>query len=475
MTMPQSFTVGKAPGALPLAGHIRSLVKDPLAFLSSLPEHGDLVWIKIGPLRAIVACHPELTRELLRRDEDFDKGGQVMDRAREFIGDGLITCVHSDHSRHRRMMQPAFQTDRFPAYASVMTEQIAAVTANWREGHIIDAFDDIHVMTSKTMSIIMFASEISASAVSRFREALGEILDGTYRRMLTPPGLDRLPTPGKRRYDRARACLREITSQFTDNIQDGADRDDLMSMLLTFRDDDGQSLSADEICDQVTSLFSAGTETTASTVGWALHYLACDPQLQQRLRAEARTVLGGRTASWEDVPSLHYARRTIWETLRICPPAWLLTRKATCDTELGGCQIPAGTTLVYSAYLLHHRADIFADPDRFDPDRWNDTKPPRGGFVPFGNGPRKCIGDNIAMTQAILMLSSIISRWQVTPVAENIRPVPRLVLTPRRIQLRLNLVPDAEASIAGPPSTTRARPDQRCPGHEAAGPELLKV
>jgi cytochrome P450 len=434
---PASCTVGRAPGAWPLLGHARALLSDPLGFLARLPEHGDLVWIKIGPARALVVCDPDLNAEFLRRDRDFDKGGPLFQRAREFIGDGLVTCPHADHRRQRRTLQPAFRPDRFPAYAAVMTERIDAAIGAWQDGQVIDAFADVHAITAQSMSVTMFASQVSDDRVRRFREALSEVLEGSYRRLLTPPGLDRLPTRARRRYDRARAALREITGQFVAEYQDGADRHDLLSMLLATRDDDGRPLPAAEICDQVTTLFAAGTESTASTIGWALYLLARHPQAQQELRAEARAVLGGRAATWDDLPRLSYASQVITETLRLYPPAWLLTRATASDTELGGCPVPAGTILVYSAYLLHRRPDAFDDPDRFDPGRWADAAPPRTRFVPFGTGPRKCIGDTFALTQATLALASIAGRWELTVDSAPRRPAPRLVLAPRNVRIRL--------------------------------------
>jgi cytochrome P450 len=431
------FSVSRAPRALPLLGHARALLGDPLRFLVTLPSYGDLVWIRLGPVRALVVCHPELNREMLQRDRDFDKGGPLFQRAGEFIGNGLVTCPHADHRRQRRLMQPAFHPARFPDYATVMSQCTAAVVSAWQDGQVVDAFADIYEITAQTMSVSMFAGLTSDARLRRFRDALSVVLEGSYRRLLTPPGIDRLPTPGRLRYDRARACVREITGQFIDEYGDGADRHDLLSMLLAARGDDGRPLSAEEVCDQVTTLFAAGTESTSSTIGWAMYLLARHPEVQRRLRDETGPVLAGRAATWDDLPLLGYARQVITETLRLYPPAWLLTRVTARDTELGGCPLPAGTILVYSAYLQHHRADGFPDPECFDPGRWADEQPPRGRYSPFGSGPRKCIGDTFALTQAVMALATIVSRWELTLAAEPDRLVPRLVHAPRGIQIRL--------------------------------------
>jgi pentalenene oxygenase len=465
--MTTTRATAQAPGAWPLAGHAWPLFRDPLRFLTSLPAHGTVVWIRIGPFRAAVVCDPSLTRQVLLDDHTFDKGGLLVERGKEVVGNGVGTCPHSEHHRQRRLTQPGFHPSRFPRYAQVMTEQITHVTGAWRDGQTIDVLGEMLTITARNVVDTMF----SATAVST--KTLGEILDdfaavlpGIYRRMFLPPPLDRVPTPGNRRYNRARDRLRRtVRGIIADYRSAGIDHGDVLSML-TAPDraaepgDEPGGLSDTEVIDQIVTLFLAGTESTASILAWALHVLGQRPDLEGRLHAEVDSVLAGTPPAYDDVPALKLTANIITETLRVYPPGWLFTRKATLDTELDGHRIPAETTVIYSPYLLHHRPDLFTDPERFDPDRWASASTPapaRSIFVPFGAGPRKCLGDNFAVTEATLALATIAARWRLEPIAgTRVRRTVDTTLRPRGLRMRV---------------TARVPADRAAPVPEAASGE----
>ena len=444
--MTATFTSAPAAGALPVLGHVLSLLRNPRKFLTSLPQHGDLVRIRLGASTAYVVCNAELTRQVLVNDRVFDKGGPFVDRLREFIGDSVSTCPHSQHRRQRRLMQPAFHPKRFAGYTSMMNTETSAITGSWRDGEVLDVVASMQAITTRITARTMFAAPASGALIEAAYDALSEIMHGAGKRMLMPPPLDRLPTPGKIRYDRARRRIREVTDQLiADYRAAGVDHQDLMSMLLAARDENGNALSEEEISNQVVTLFLGGVETVASTLGWALCVLAVHPEIQRRLRDEVDAVLGGRAPTLEDLETMHYTRGIITESLRMYPPGWLLSRTTTTDSQLGNIPVPAGSTIIYSPYLLGNRAELFDDPTRFDPDRWgpHTTKPPRGALVPFGDGARKCIGDTYTMIEAPLVLAAIAARWQVHPMNSDVRllerPLERMsfLLTPRNVRIRL--------------------------------------
>jgi cytochrome P450 len=432
--MTATLTIGSAPGALPLLGHALALGRTPLDFLASLPAHGDLVRIKLGPWPAYVVCHPDLTHQILVADRTFDKGGPTYDKLRKAVGNGLGTCGHREHRRQRRLVQPAFHRDRIPGYAQVMTEQITAVTQPWHDGQILDVPAVMNTLTTAVTTRTLFAAQIDESSLTEIQQCARDVLAGVARRVVMPfEWLDKIPTPGNRRFDRAQNRLRHHTSQLITNYRRaGIDHGDLLSMLLAASDDNGQGLADSEIHDQVIIFFLAGTESISTTLSWAWHLLGCHPDIQARLHTEVDTVLDGRIAEYHDIPKLKLTARVITETLRLYPPAWIFTRLTTTDTELAGQHLPAGTIVVFSPYVLHHRTDLYPDPDRFDPDRWHDDNAhplPRGAFTPFAGGTRKCIGDVFAMTQATLALASIATRWQLNPLPRTrVHPAPRLAL-----------------------------------------------
>ncbi len=441
--MTATLTIGSAPGALPLLGHALALGRKPLDFLASLPAHGDLVRVKFGPWSAYVVCHPDLVHQILVEDRTFDKGGPIVDKARKVLGNGLATCPHREHRRQRRLVQPAFHRDRIPGYARVMTEQIAAMTEPWHDGQILDVPAMMNTLTIAVVTRTLFAAEADESTLIEIEQCVRDVPTKVVRQMIMPVELlDKIPTRDNRRIDRARNRLRHHTGQIITNYRRaGIDHGDLLSMLLAARDDDGQGLTDSEIHDQVLTFFRAGTETAATTLSWAWHLLGCHPDIQARLHNEVDTVLDGRIAEFPDIPKLELSGRIITETLRLYPPAWMFTRRTTTDTELAGQHLPAGTIVLFSPYVLHHRADLYCDPDRFDPDRWqgNNTHPlPRGAFTPFGGGARKCIGDVFAMTLTTLALASIATRWQLDPIPRAcVRPAARFILAPRSLRMRL--------------------------------------
>ncbi|MER7766465.1 cytochrome P450 [Kitasatospora sp. NPDC096140] len=428
------FTAATAPGGLPLLGHAPALLRRPFDFVAGLAAHGDLVRLRLGPLDAYVACHPELVRRLLDEDHAHDGGGPVPDSAREAPGDGLAACPATAHRRRQRMLQPAFHRDRLPGYAAMTAEEIAGTTAPWRDGDVIDVPAAMYRLTTAVTARCLFAAHDRAGALPG-QASMDAIVRGAGRRVMMPlPGADRLPTPGNRRYRRARQDLRDVTGRLiADYRAAGTDHHDLLSVLLGAVDEDGQGLSDAEIHDQVVTFLLAGTETTAATLSWAWTLLAANPAVRERLHAELDTVLDGRPARHEDLPALPLTARIVSETLRLYPPVWLLSRTLTADTRLGGHRVPAGATVLVSPYLLHRRADVFPCPGRFDPDRWLTTaRPAAGTYAPFGLGARSCLGDTFGTTEAVLAIATIAARWTITPApGRPVRPVRGLSLSPR--------------------------------------------
>ncbi|MFI6692958.1 cytochrome P450 [Streptomyces sp. NPDC050433] len=438
--MPNTMTTGVAPGALPILGHALRLRKDPLNFLRELPSHGDLVQIRIGPQRAYVLCNADLMHQVLRDDRTYDKTGLLWDQLQELLGDGLTTCPHSRHRKIRRLVQPAFHHERFDGYAQVMAEAAGAVVGKWQHGEEIDLPTEMNAITSGTLVKTLIAGDFSESDIATIHEGLQYLVDSQFRRMLMPRFLEKMPTPANLRSRAVNKNLRDILQRvIMDYRADGVDHDDVLSILLAARDDDGNGLSDLQIWDQVVTVFLAGTETTATLLSWTLHLLAAHPDIERELHEEVDSVLAGRTATLEDIPRLPLCDGIIQETLRLYPPAWLLTRSVTAPAQLAGHRLVPGDVVVCSPYLIHRSEELYADADRFDPHRWttSQARQPRGAYVPFSTGPRKCIGDVFGMTQAVLALSTIAGRWRLRPApGTELRPVARLALMPEPKHVR---------------------------------------
>ncbi|MGW6331508.1 cytochrome P450 [Nocardia rhamnosiphila] len=439
-----------APGAVCPVGHALTLLRDPLGFLSSLANDGsELVKIRIGPGAAVVVCDPDLADRLLRDDRTFDKGGPLFDTARKVVGDNVITCPHRMHRRQRSLIRPTFGRARLANYGRAMTAEADAMTAAWSDGQVVDMLAETLRLATHTVMATMFSGALTPHVRDRALADVTVIVDGLYRQMLAPPLLNRLPTPGNRRYGRAHARFRELMAGIVAARRiDGTDHGDLVSAMLSAQlptgtaapADTGSRMTDSQICDQLMAFFIAGSETTASALAWALHLLVAHPEIEERLHQETARVLDGAPAHYRDLPDLPLTGHIVTEALRLYPPGWLFTRTVTTDTRLGGYDLPAGTAMVYSPFILHRRSDLYQNPDRFDPDRWDSSQPPiqRQAFVAFGAGPRRCPGAAFAVTELSLALATIAGRWRIRHrVGTPTRPAVAMALHPRDLRIRV--------------------------------------
>lgn len=432
---------GRAPGALPLLGHAARMIRDPYGFFAALPAHGELVDIEMGPFKATVVTSAELTHQVLMDDRAFDKGGRVYERTREVLGDGVVTCPHKEHRRLRRLAQPAFSATRHKAYARLMCEQIDLVTDAWSHGQEVDVLADMTTVAARTGVAAFFAGHLSSPDLAKTPEDLTTVSHGVYRRMLLPEPLAKIPTPGKRRYDRSRARLRStIDGVIADYRRTGDDHGDLLSMLLATTEDE---LTDTELNDAAITFFFGATDTIAITISWALHLISMDRRIEEGLHREVDAVLAGRAAVHDDLDRLVLTKQIIIETLRLYPPIWIFTRKVSHDTPLGEHRIPAGTDVVICPYLIHHSSELYPDAERFDPSRWDGKglehvrKPSQKAIIPFGAGARKCMGDAFAINEITLALASITARWRMQAVAPTaVRRAPGAILGPTGLRLR---------------------------------------
>lgn len=432
-----TFTTAKAPGALPVLGHAPQLLHRPLPFLASLPRHGDLIEVALGPRTAYVPCHPEVFRLVCRNDHVYDKGGPYYDRTREIIGNGLATASCAAHRRQRRIVQPSFDHRRVGDYLPVMNEEALAATASWRPGETVDVNRAMEALALRVTMRTLFGISPGHRAVAEVERSLPVLVAGVYRRVLVPEWtLSLLPTRLNRDYGPARARLWRITRELIDEARqrDLSHHRDLLSVLLRTHDaDTGEPLPEQEVFDQIITLLVSGMETSARALGFTLHLISRHPETADALHAEATDVLAGRPAGPQDVSRLSYTRQVVLESLRLYPPVWMVSRVTTAETELAGRHLPTGTNLLLSPYALHHNPRLFPDPKAFDPDRWlaqRARETPPGALAPFGLGNRRCVGDQFALVELVITVATVASRWRLRPVpGRRMRPQPRATLS----------------------------------------------
>lgn len=438
--MPTIQDIPRAPGGNPLLGHAGPLVREPLAFVSSLTGHGPLVRMDMGTKNVVVVCDPALIRQVLLDDRVFDKGGPLFERGREALGNGLITCPHHDHRRLRRLSQPAFHPNRMAGYAAVMTELADDMASGWRDGQVLDVVGEMMALTVEVTVRTLFTDSLPRATASQITDDFLVLMTGFFRRMITPPLLNRLPSRGNRDYTRAIERLRStVGSIVAARRADESDHGDLLSALCGATGPDGSpGRTETELIDEVLTFLLAGTETTAATLSWAMHLLSQNQEVERQVHREVEAVRSGSRLDFSHLGELETTGNVIKETLRLYPAVWMLTRVTSADADLDGYVLPEGTIVAFSPYAIHRRADLYERAQSFVPDRWRDASVVQDSYLPFSAGARKCMGDRFALTQATLALGTVVSRWRLAPVTdEPLRPSVKASLTPRGLRLRV--------------------------------------
>lgn len=432
----------QAPGSRPLLGHAVELRRRPLAFMESLPAYGPVVKVRLGPQPAYVVCDPALTHRVLTDFRTFDRTGPLHDRVRAAMGAGLGTVAYQGHRRQRLLMQPAFHQAHLGGYVEVMRREAAAAMGAWRDGQVVDMVEEAFRITSAVTLKALFSSRIEDGEAEELRDHFDVFLKGAYTRALLP-WTARLPTPANRRYARALAgWRRKVASLVAAYREAGGRQDDLMARLMAARDDADGAAGDTELSDQVAVLILAGGETTSAAVAWTLHLLGRHPQALAAVRAETDTVHPGTVPTAAELPQLRATGRAVKEAMRLYPPAWVIPRTCTRDTTLGGHTLPAGSTVIYSPYVLHRHPGLFDEPHRFHPDRWRSGGhgggPDRTSYIPFGAGATKCIGEEFGTAEAILLVAAVVGGWEFSaPEDTAVLPHARAVLTPVSLPLRM--------------------------------------
>ena len=376
-------------------------------------------------------------------------------RLRQIVGTGLLTSDEPQHLAHRRLVQPAFHRKRLEEFARVMSRATAERVAGWRDGDLIDVDAQTSRLALEIVSNALFGVDLSPADMRTISRSL-DVSMGMYLFWQTPLSelFDHWPLPNVRRFKAARAQLWDVVARIVQRHRtDGVDRGDLLSMLLSARDEDGRGgLSDDEIRDEALTILLAGHETTANALAWTFYLLQRHPEIEAALHRHVDEVLEGRDVTFDDVAKLDYARAIFAETMRLYPPAWVTSREAMKPVTIGGVELATGDLAIVSPYVTHRDARVWPNPEAFDPQRFLDGRPrERYAYFPFGGGSRMCIGDSFAWTEGVIAIATIAQRARLERTSESevdIRPL--VTLRPRtpiaaRVRLR-RPVPAGRAS-----------------------------
>ncbi|MER6155483.1 cytochrome P450 [Streptomyces sp. NPDC001868] len=435
-------TAPSAPGALPLIGHAGRLARDRLGFLEEVRALGPVVRIRLGRTPVHVVSAPELVQRMLVAGNgvEFDKGGPFFDQAAQLVGDGLSTCLAGPHRPMRAALRPVFARYQLPHHTERFRDCAVEVTSAWRSGQVVEPYTEMKRFAVAVLARTLFLAPEDRQAVEAVQRNVPVMLSALATHMMVP-GSNRLPTPENWRNARAsRETRAAVAAMVRRRMSDPVDHHDLMSALVP--PDRPDAYTEQEVFDQVITFFIGGTETMSSLLSWTLHLLSRHREEYERLETELDEVLGDRPITYQDLGRLTYLRRVINESLRLHPPVWLLSRVVLVDTELGGHPLPAGAGLLFSPYALHRDPDVFAEPGRFDPDRWIEDRIERRhreAFIPFGAGARRCVGDAFGLAEAQTALAVILRDWRVRPSPGGIpEPLLRMTMRPQGERLVLD-------------------------------------
>jgi cytochrome P450 len=412
------------PPGRPLVGNLFDFSQDRMhLFVQLRNQYGDVVRLQVGPRELHLISHPDLVKYVLQDNNHNYTKGRGLEKARPLLGRGLLTSEGEFWRRQRRLIQPAFHRRKIEQFASVMREEIESLLEPWErvslQGYAIDVAAQMMRLTLNVVTRTLFSSGLSTQETQVVSQSLPFLLRETDRRISSLSGLrEKLPLPVTRRYQRDLEHLDQVVYRLIeDRRKDPQEKGDLLDMLMSAMDEDSTSgMDDQQLRDELMTLFLAGHETTANNLTWTFYLLSSNPGVRQKLEAELERVLAGRLPGAEDVSNLVYTRQVLDESLRLYPPAWAFGRQTIRADRIGGYHISAGTQLIISPYVVHRHPAFWQNPEGFYPERFNaenEQGRPRYSFIPFGGGPRLCIGRDFAVMESTLALASIAQRYRL--------------------------------------------------------------
>lgn len=394
-----------------------------------LAAGGPITRLVFGPKwlfpTAVLVASPQGAHDVLARtDEIADRGGTPgMSELARLMGGNLLDLPHQQWLPRRRTLQPMFTKQRIPRYAGHMAAAAQTVADGWDDGGIVDLDTECRALTLRALGRSVLGLDLDSHADTvgpALRTALSWVADRGSRPANLPQWV---PTAGQRRARRANAELHRLAAEILAAVRAGPDRDaPLVRALIDAADPQtGQPLSDDEICHELVLFMLAGHDTTSTTLAYSLWALGRNPDHQDRVFEEV-SALGDRPLTPDDVPALGHTVRVLHEALRLCPPGAGTPRLLKKDVAVDGYRLEAGTVAVVNFYALHRDPKLWDAPLTFDPDRFTPERSQgrsRWQYLPFGGGPRSCIGDHFAMLEATLALATVIRAARIESLDDD--------------------------------------------------------
>ena len=416
---------------------------EPEFLRESAIRYGPLTHFKLFNFDFYHVADPDLIREVLvTKQKQFPKAKRDVDILASFIGNGLVTSGGAFHAKQRKLAQPAFHARRIGSYAETMVDYTRALMATWQDGEQLDMSQKMYELTMYIVAKTLFDTDMEAmraqaDSVGEAIHDLQHVSNEDFKAAIQWPQW--LPTRRNRMRKQARNILNATVASIIENRRAQAvagqvpDAGDLLSMLMLSQYEDGSYMDDAQLLDEVLTLFVAGHETTSNALTWTWYLLSQHPEVMAQIVAEVDEIVGDRDATLPDLANLGYTEKVIKESMRLYPPAWILNSRTTVEpTELGPYLIPAGVQLFISPYAMHRLPQYFPEPDQFNPDRWTpefEKQLPRYAYLPFGGGPRVCIGNAFAMMEAQLVLATMLQQFTTSLSTGDVPLNPQVTLS----------------------------------------------
>jgi cytochrome P450 len=416
---------------------------NPILLFEHLQRFGRAAHYRILMHDVVLLNDPaDIAEVLIDKAASFGKD-RTQKRMKILLGEGLITSDGETHNRGRRIAAPAFHRRRIERYAAQIVEIAATFRAQWQPGAELNIAAEMMRLALQITARTLFDTEVTPE-IHEINEQVNVVMD-LYNFLVGMPKAELFlnsPLPQMRRFRAAKKRLDEVVDGMITARRADANLDrhaDLLSMLVAARDDqaggDGLKLDAQQIRDQVLTLFLAGFETVANALAWTWMLLGQNPEAEARLHAELDAVLGGRLPTLDDIARLEYTGMVLSESMRLYPPAWAMGREVLEDVSIGPYRLRKGTMVFFSQYIVQRDAKWFPEPEQFRPERFAavaELGRPRFSYFPFGGGGRQCIGESFAWMEAVLALATIAQRWRVELVpGQKIELQPKITLRPK--------------------------------------------
>ncbi len=444
--------IPQGPAGYPIIGSLLNLASPQrLVWLQALTDkYGDVAKFRLLKREVYLVNHPDLVRELLvQKVDNYTKRTVAFSIVKKVLGESTFTATGDVWKRKRKLVQPSFHKNRISNLGEIMTEAIEDMLNDWElicdKKGTVEVTDAMMRLTLTVVVKALFSTALSKEEVQTVADVFTPLLDETNFRASFPIRmLHQFRAKKNAAYEKNIADLNEIIFRIIRERRTSTkSHNDLLQMLMEAQDEEtGELLNDEELRDEVMTVFIAGHETTANAMSWLWAILSQQPDIREKVELEVDEVLGKKKPTAADFPNLSYSLKVFKETLRLYPPVPILPRRIEADDVLGNYKVKGGGEVFFSAYLLHRHPDFWENPETFDPNRFEretERKQHPFAYLPFGGGPRICLGNSFAMMEAVFIVAMTTQRFRLNLVSDKpIVPLISLTTRPKGgVQVRL--------------------------------------